>query len=111
MKNYLGTSYVDKLFTHPNYQGNGLAFQLLERISSDSDGFMFRTSDEGIKNFYEKVIEKFKKNGLKKEGRTSTVAKVGDYWVFGINMQADKYYGLLPLIAIEPPSLVHSKNS
>lgn len=101
--------YMCKIFTHPDYRGNGLATELMERINSDyKNGFMWRTdaSNNQSKGFYTHFVDKSGQNGLQKHGKFTGYEKIGKYLVFGVNMNKADWENLKGDIGNLPPTMI-----
>jgi len=97
-------AYMCKIFTHPDYRGNGLATQIMERINSDyENGFIWRTSisDENKETmgFYIHFVDKFFESDIQKLGKITDYAPIGDFMVFGVNMGKKSWDNLQSSVA------------
>ncbi len=95
MRDFYGIKIMCKLSTHPDIQGSGLGTQIMERIALDyPEGYMGRTKTEDNNSsiqFYEKFLNSFKGNELHKAGMFTGAEKVKNYWIFGVNIDKDKF--------------------
>lgn len=103
-----GIPYACKIFTHPNYQGIGLATQVIEEAAANHGGLIFRTDKkyESTVNFYKNLVDNWDDDGKSCEGKISTYQEIDDYYIFCIKLDLDKWEYAKYKIAALPQTMV-----
>jgi len=88
-----GLPYACKIFTHPDYQGAGLARQVIEHAVAKNHSLVWRADkrNKDVVDFYKDVVDSWNYDKKTPENTVSYYKESGGYYVFGMNVEMNRW--------------------